>query len=131
MVGLALLTAWLMAGSPGDPPPPNVNQAIKKLPANVRDREDIQQAAEMATMPMPKTCKDQCDMVSTLMKKTCSRPHGGQKPPPTAIKKCEENTKEMVDACQASCKDKGKLDPDYIKSKIKMPAAPGGDADPQ
>jgi hypothetical protein len=66
----------------------------------------------------PKTCSDQCDLMEKFLTEPCKKGAGDNK---AAQKDCETNVKQMVNACNGSCKDKGRLDKQYMMERMKPP----------
>lgn len=67
----------------------------------------------------PKSCADQCQLMEKMMLDPCKQGAGSNK---AAQQACASNTKKMVDACYGSCKDKGRIDKQYILERMKPPA---------
>jgi hypothetical protein len=67
----------------------------------------------------PKTCADQCQLMEKMLLDPCKKGAGTNK---RAQQSCANSTKQMVDACHGSCKEKGRIDKQYIMEHIKPPA---------
>ena len=115
-----LLAAVLIAAPPA--PPANAAQALKSLPPKFQDEEGVREAQELEAMPKPKTCKDQCEVIKKLMKMSCSRKIHGEKPKPATVQKCEGYAGKTIDACEKSCREKGKIDTAYLQPKKDVPS---------
>lgn len=72
------------------------------------------------TTKAPKNCQEQCDLVE----KMCTEPCGKMKGSPQAKQACSSQCKQVADACGGSCKEKGKIDDQYIMERIKPPKPP-------
>lgn len=70
----------------------------------------------------PKTCADQCEAIE----KICSDPCNDIKGNDSAKSACKTNCKQVSDACSGSCKEKGKVDAQYMMERITPPKAPAG-----
>lgn len=66
----------------------------------------------------PKTCDDQCKVLEKIMTDPCKKGAGSNK---QAQQMCEKNSKQMVDACYGSCREKGRVDKQYVMEHIKPP----------
>lgn len=66
----------------------------------------------------PKTCDDQCRVLEKIMVDPCKKGAGTNK---QAQQMCEKNSKQVVDACYGSCKEKGRVDKQYVMEHIKPP----------
>ncbi|MDY7231249.1 hypothetical protein [Hyalangium rubrum] len=69
---------------------------------------------------MPKTCDDQCTLMDKFCADPCLKGAGANK---AAQKACHDNCTKMIDACRGSCREKGRLDKQYMMEKLKP--APG------
>jgi hypothetical protein len=67
----------------------------------------------------PKTCADQCKVLEKVMVDPCVKGAGTNK---QAQQMCKNNSKQVVDACYGSCKEKGRVDKKYVMEHIKPPA---------
>jgi hypothetical protein len=67
----------------------------------------------------PKNCADQCKVMEKMLLDPCKQGAGANK---AAQQACANNTKQIVDACYGSCKEKGRLDKQYIMERMKPPA---------
>lgn len=67
----------------------------------------------------PETCQEQCELISDPCKKPCKTVKGGGRGA------CEASCQNVVDLCLQSCREKGRIDPDYIKKRLKPPGAGG------
>ncbi len=80
--------------------------------------------AEPVTPPItsaeaPKTCADQCLMMEKLLLEPCKKGAGANK---QAQQGCANTTRQMVNACNGSCREKGRIDKQYILERMKPPA---------
>jgi hypothetical protein len=66
----------------------------------------------------PKTCDDQCKVLEKIMVDPCKKGAGTNK---QAQQMCSQNAKQVVDACYGSCREKGKVDKQYVMERIKPP----------
>jgi hypothetical protein len=66
----------------------------------------------------PKTCDDQCKVMEKLLVDPCKKGAGDNK---AALQACTKNAMQVVDACYGSCKEKGRLDKQYILERVKPP----------
>lgn len=66
----------------------------------------------------PKTCDDQCDLIDKVCADPCKKGAGNNK---GAQKACEDSCKQMVSVCRGSCRDKGRLDKQYMMERLKPP----------
>jgi hypothetical protein len=66
----------------------------------------------------PKTCADQCKLMEKVMVEPCKKGAGSNK---EAQQQCSKRGKDMVDACEGSCKEKGRVDKQYMLERIKPP----------
>jgi hypothetical protein len=73
----------------------------------------------------PKTCADQCDMMKETMKETC-KTHKSAKKSAGGAKACEDVGAQSAQLCQDSCRAKGRIDPEYLKSHAQKPKPPPG-----
>lgn len=67
----------------------------------------------------PKSCEDQCKVMEKVLTDPCKQGAGTNK---QAQQACANNSKQVVDACYGSCKEKGRIDKQYIMERIKPPA---------
>lgn len=67
----------------------------------------------------PKSCADQCQLMEKVLLDPCKQGAGTNK---AAQQACATNTKQVVDACHSSCKEKGRIDKQYIMERMKPPA---------
>jgi len=74
----------------------------------------------------PKTCSDQCDLMEKFCVDPCKKGAAENK---AAQKACEQNCQQVVAACEGSCKEKGRLDKQYMMEHMKPP--PGVKLPPQ
>lgn len=68
---------------------------------------------------MPKTCGDQCGLIEKFCAEPCKKGAGDNK---AAQKSCEASCKSLTDACHGSCKEKGRLDKQYMMERLKPPS---------
>jgi hypothetical protein len=87
-----------------------------------KKKEAAPQPPKPLVTKAPKTCADQCEIID----KVCAEPCKDIKGNPDAKRACEANCKQMADACNGSCKSKGKMDAQYMMENIKPPKAPPG-----
>lgn len=66
----------------------------------------------------PKSCADQCKLLEKAMLEPCKKGAGKSK---SAQKSCGERTQRMVDACNGSCREKGRIDKQYMLERVKPP----------
>jgi len=74
----------------------------------------------------PKTCSDQCTLMEKFLTEPCKKGAGENK---GAQKSCEQSAQQMVAACEGSCKEKGRIDKQYMMERMKPP--PGVKLPPQ
>lgn len=67
----------------------------------------------------PKTCDDQCKVMEKVLVSPCVNGSSTNK---QAQQMCKEQAKQVVDACYGSCKEKGRVDKQYVMERIKPPA---------
>ncbi len=67
---------------------------------------------------IPKTCADQCKVMEKVLVEPCKKGAGNNK---AAQQACGKNSKQVVDACYGSCRDKGRVDKQYVLERIKPP----------
>ena len=67
----------------------------------------------------PKTCADQCMVMEKMLLEPCKKGAGASK---RAQQACASNTNQMVEACYGSCKEKGRIDKQYMMEHVKPPA---------
>jgi len=72
----------------------------------------------------PRTCDDQCEVMKKSMTEHCGALAAKGKP--AGVKPCKEHSDDMVKLCEDSCRDKGKIDGEYMKEHVKKPHAPPG-----
>ncbi|ATB29466.1 hypothetical protein [Melittangium boletus] len=99
---VGISAGWALAGptkkdAPKPPPPPKITKA-------------------------PETCKEQCDLLAQM----CTEPCAKHNKMPQAKAACESNCDKMVIACDGSCREKGRIDAQYMKEHIKPPQMPKG-----
>lgn len=87
-------------------------------------KKQQQQMPNMPESPLteadrPKTCDDQCKVLEKVMVDPCKKGAGSNK---QAQQMCSNNAKQVVDACYGSCKEKGRVDKQYVMERIKPPA---------
>jgi len=70
---------------------------------------------------VPETCQEQCDLLAQMCTDPCAKSKM-----PQAKAACEANCDKMVIACDGSCREKGRIDGQYMKEHIKMPKPPPG-----
>ncbi len=82
----------------------------------------------------PKSCADQCQLMEKMLVDPCKQGAGNNK---SAQQACATNAKQIVDACNSSCKEKGRIDKQYIMERMRPPAgykakaeSSGGEEDP-
>lgn len=94
--------------------------------AGAQTKKEKQQAKAQQPKPMftekdvPKTCTDQCELMKKAITEPCKQGAGNNK---AAQKSCETDTQQLVDACYGSCKEKGRLDKQYMMERIKPAGA--------
>lgn len=67
----------------------------------------------------PKTCADQCKVMEKMLLEPCKKGAGASQ---RAQQSCASQTRQMVDACNGSCKEKGRIDKQYMMEHVKPPA---------
>jgi hypothetical protein len=89
-----------------------------------KQKEEAKKAVANAPKPIitaadrPKTCPDQCALMKKMILDNCKKGAGENK---GAQKRCESTIDNMVDACEGSCREKGRLDKQYMMEHIKPP----------
>jgi hypothetical protein len=71
----------------------------------------------------PQTCDDQCEFLETSCTDPCKKMKKGSAQAKAA---CSANCQQIAKACYGSCKEKGRIDGQYIMEHIRPPKAPGG-----
>ena len=69
----------------------------------------------------PQTCAEQCDLLAQF----CTEPCASNKMP-KAKAMCEANCDKLIVACDGSCREKGRIDAQYMKDHVPMPQAAKG-----
>jgi hypothetical protein len=105
VIRIATLSLLLAASVAGAQTKKEQEQAKAQMPKQMFTEKDI-----------PKTCTDQCELMKKAITEPCKQGAGSNK---AAQKDCETSTQQLVDACYGSCKEKGRLDKQYMMERIK------------
>lgn len=108
VIRIAALSLMLAASVAAAQTKKEKEQAKAQLPKQMFTEKDI-----------PKTCTDQCDLMKKAIAEPCKQGAGDNK---AAQKDCEASTQQLVDVCYGSCKEKGRLDKQYMMERLKPPA---------
>ena len=125
MIIAAVLAAHLLAGAQAQVPAKYQAQYQQAL----KYRQDPKKMAAMERRYLskgkgPRTCADECDLIDKAMKDNCDQHYQGK--PAKELRQCKGRGKDMVKTCRDSCRDKGRVDPQYLKSHLKKPQSPYG-----
>src|SRR5262245_56812090 len=77
-----------------------------------------QQKPILTEADKPKTCADQCKVLEKILVEPCKQEAGDKK----QEQDCVKDSKSMIDACYGSCKEKGRVDKQYVLEHYKPPA---------
>lgn len=109
---IALSVLLASGGALAQGSPKHLTEKQKKQMPNIPE-------SPLTEADKPKTCADQCKVLEKVMVEPCKKGAGTNK---QAQQKCQENSKQVVDACYGSCKEKGRVDKQYVMEHIKPPA---------
>lgn len=87
-----------------------------------KKKEETQPPPKPIITKAPKTCAEQCEFID----KICSSPCDDIKDNANAKASCKADCGQMAAVCEGSCKEKGKVDAQYMMEHIKPPKPPPG-----
>jgi hypothetical protein len=124
MIAVVAILALHVMAVDQDQLTPQQRAEVKRAEKLAKDPKQSAGYADMVNGKPPRTCDDQCEMMKKVLADGCKKKLGSKGA--SAVKKCEDRQQQTNDLCAASCRDKGKVDAEYIKTHFKKPKAPPG-----